>query len=325
MKIVLVTPAPAAETSGNSVTANRWQNILRTLGHQVSITTEWSDEHCDALIALHARRSHSSVESFRKAHPDRPLIVALAGTDLYSDLPDNSEALHSLSIATRVVVLQSAALDQLDDITRAKTRIIYQSAVPPAYRPKPADDRFDVCVLSHLREVKDPLRAAFASRLLPEASKIRIVHAGRALDPKWMEAARQQERENSRYRWIDEQSHEAGLQLLSRCRLLVLSSTMEGGANAIAEAVVCGIPILCSDIPGNVGMLDRKYPGFFRTGDTEQLSAMLYRAEIDADFLGRLADFIHALQERFAPEREVACWSHLLQLTLSKSEPGGSG
>jgi glycosyltransferase involved in cell wall biosynthesis len=140
-----------------------------------------------------------------------------------------------------------------------------------------------------------------------------------------MEAARQQERENSRYRWIDEQSHEAGLQLLSRCRLLVLSSTMEGGANAIAEAVVCGIPILCSDIPGNVGMLDRKYPGFFRTGDTEQLSAMLYRAEIDADFLGRLADFIHALQERFAPEREVACWRHLLQLTLSKSEPGGSG
>lgn len=325
MKIVLVTPAPAAETLGNSVTANRWQNILRTLGHQVSITTEWSDEDCDALIALHARRSHSSVESFRKAHPDRPLIVALAGTDLYSDLPDNSEALHSLSIATRVVVLQSAALDQLDDITRAKTHIIYQSAVPPSHRPKPADDRFDVCVLSHLREVKDPLRAAFASRLLPEASKIRIVHAGRALDPKWMEAARQQERENSRYRWIGEQSHEAGLQLLSRCRLLVLSSTMEGGANAIAEAVVCGIPILCSDIPGNVGMLDRKYPGFFRTGDTEQLSAMLYRAEIDADFLGRLADFIHALQERFAPEREVACWRHLLQLTLSKSEPGGSG
>jgi len=325
MKIVLVTPAPPTETLGNSVTANRWENILRTLGHQVSITTEWSDEDCDALIALHARRSHSSVERFWRAHPDRPLIVALTGTDLYSDLPANSEALHSLSIATRVVVLQSAALEQLDDITRAKTYIIYQSAVPPAYRPKPADDRFDVCVLSHLREVKDPLRAALASRLLPDASKIRIVHAGRALDPKWMEAARQQERENSRYRWIGEQSHEAGLQLLSRCRLLVLSSTVEGGANAIAEAVVCGIPVLCSDIPGNVGMLDRKYPGFFRTRDTEQLSTMLYRAEIDADFLGRLADFIHTLQGRFAPEREAACWHDLLRLTLSKSEVGGNG
>src|SRR5262249_54196602 len=132
MKIVLVTPAPAAETSGNSVTANRWQNILRTLGHQVSITTEWSDEHCDALIALHARRSHSSVYSYRKPPPPRPLIVALAGTDLYSYLPDTSEALLPLSIATQVVVLQSPALDQPDDITRAKTRIIYQSAFPPA-------------------------------------------------------------------------------------------------------------------------------------------------------------------------------------------------
>ena len=325
MKIVLVTPAPPAETLGNTITANRWENILRILGHQVSTTTDWSDEDCDALIALHARRSHSSVESFRRAHPDRPLIVALTGTDLYSDLPNNSEALHSVSIATRVVALQSAALEQLDDITRAKTHIIYQSAVPPAYKPKPADDRFDVCVLSHLREVKDPLRAALASRLLPEASKIRIVHAGRALDQNWMEAARQQERENSRYRWIGEQSHEAGLRLLSRCRLLVLSSTMEGGANAIAEAVVCGIPTLCSDIPGNVGMLDRKYPGFFRTGDTEQLSAILYRSETDADFLDQLRDFIFALPERFAPEREVACWQQLLQLTFSKTGMGGSG
>jgi putative glycosyltransferase (TIGR04348 family) len=325
MKIALVTPAPPAETFGNTITANRWAKIFRTLGHQVSITTEWGDEHCNVLIALHARRSHSSVERFWRGHPDRPLIVVLTGTDLYSDLPTNSEALHSLSIATRVVVLQSAALEELDNITRAKTHIIYQSAVAPAHRPKPAEDRFDVCVLSHLREVKDPLRAAIASRLLPDASRIRIVHAGRALDPKWAAAARQEESENSRYRWIGDQSHAAGLQLLSRCRLLVLSSTMEGGANAIAEAVVCGIPTLCSDIPGNVGMLDRKYPGFFRTGDTEQLSAMLYRAEIDVDFLGQLRDFIFAFQERFAPEREVACWQQLLQLTFSKTGMGGSG
>src|SRR5262249_36689141 len=126
MKIVVVTPAPPAETLGNSITANRWENILRRLGHHVSITTDWSDEDCDALIALHARRSHSSAERFWRAHPDRPLIVALTGTDLYSDLPANSETLHSLSIATRVVTLQSAALEQLDNITRAKTHIIYQ-------------------------------------------------------------------------------------------------------------------------------------------------------------------------------------------------------
>jgi len=325
VKIVIVTPALPTETSGNAITANRWARILRTLGHQVSITTEWNNVDCDALIALHARRSHSSIEKFWRAHPDRPLIVALTGTDLYSDLPTNAEALHSLSIATRVVALQSAALGRLDNTTRAKTHIIYQSAVPPVHCPKPAEDRFDVCVLSHLRDAKDPLRAALASRLLPNASRIRIVHAGRAMDPKWAEAAKREENDNSRYRWIGEQSQEAVLQLLSCSRLLVLSSIMEGGANAIAEAMVCGIPILCSNIPGNVGMLDATYPGFFRTGDTKQLSAMLYRAETEPDFLGRLRKFIQALQERFAPEREVACWHDLLQLTLPKSEPGGSG
>ena len=325
VKIVIVTPALPTETSGNSITANRWARILRTLGHQVSITTEWNNVDCDALIALHARRSHSSIERFWRTYPGRPLIVALTGTDLYSDLLTDAQALHSLSIATRVVALQSAALEQLDNTTRAKTHIIYQSAVPPVHRPKPAEDRFEVCVLSHLRDVKDPLRAALASRLLPNASRIRIVHAGRAMDPKWAEAAKLEENHNSRYRWIGEQSQEAALQLLSRSRLLVLSSIMEGGANVIAEAVVCGTPILCSDIPGNVGMLDREYPGFFRTGDTEQLSAMLHDAEIDPDFLIRLGRAIHQLQQRFAPEREVACWHDLLQLTLSKNGLGGTG
>src|SRR5215475_2953048 len=103
VKIVIVTPALPTETSGNSITANRWARILRTLGHQVSITTEWNNADCDALIALHARRSHSSIERFWRTYPGRPLIVALTGTDLYSDLPTSAEALHSLSIATRVV------------------------------------------------------------------------------------------------------------------------------------------------------------------------------------------------------------------------------
>ena len=317
VKAVIVTPAARDATLGNSITADRWAKILRMLGHSVSIATEWTHEDCDGLIALHARRSHASAKNFRQAHPDRPLIVALTGTDLYGDLPGNPEARQSLSMATRVVVLQSTALETLDESTRVKTSVIYQSAAAPAQRQQRAEDRFDVCVLSHLREVKDPLRAAFASRLLPGTSKMQIVHAGRALEAKWEEAARREQRENSRYRWVGEQSHETTIQLLACCRLFVLSSRMEGGANAIAEAVVCRVPVLCSDIPGNVGMLDREYPGYFRVGDTEQLAEMLYRAETDAGFLGQLRECVQKFQDRFAPEQEVACWRHLLQLLFS--------
>lgn len=313
MKIIIVSPASRDATLGNSITANRWANILQALGHANSIADEWNDEACDLLIALHARRSHSSIERFRQAHPERPLIVALTGTDIYSDLPVNREAQQSVDVATRVVVLQSAALDVLGKDVRGKTCVIYQSAVQPERRTQPPGDHFAVCVLSHLREVKDPLRAAWASRLLPASSKVRIVHAGRALDKKWGELARREERENPRYRWIGEQSHETARQLLANSQLLVLASVMEGGANAIAEAVVCGVPVLCSDVAGNVGMLGRDYTGYFRCGDTKQLAAMLRRAEVENAFMNGLRDCVRSMQQRFSPEQEVASWNRLLR------------
>jgi putative glycosyltransferase (TIGR04348 family) len=314
VKVTIISPAARDATLGNSITANRWASILQTLGHASSIAGEWNDESCDLLIAMHARRSHSSIERFRRAHPERPLIVALTGTDVYNDLPANREAQRSVDVATRVVALQSSALDTLGEDVRRKTCVIYQSAVPPKRRAQPAGDHFAVCVLSHLREVKDPLRPALASRLLPASSKVLIVHAGRALEQKWEELARREERENPRYRWIGEQSHETARELLASCHLFVLSSAMEGGANAIAEAVVCGVPVLCSDVPGNVGMLGRDYTGYFRPGDTEQLAAMLHRAEVETVFLNELRGFVRSMQQRFSPEQEVASWDRLLRL-----------
>jgi putative glycosyltransferase (TIGR04348 family) len=312
VNVVIVSPAAVHTTLGNSITANRWAQILHALGHNASISREWNGEPCDMLIALHARRSRSSIEQFRLKRPEHALIVALTGTDFYNDLPLNPDVQDSLQVATRVVVLQSAALELLPEDVRRKACVIYQSAISPKHRFNPAEDRFDVCVLSHLREVKDPLRAAFASRFLPSSSKIRIVHAGRALDSEWEAMAKREQAENARYRWIGEQSHDAAMDLLANCRLFVLSSAAEGGANAIAEAVVCGIPVLCSDIPGNVGMLDHNYRGYFRRGDTEQLAEMLYRAETDAAFLGELRDAVCVLQHRFSPREEEGCWNRLL-------------
>jgi putative glycosyltransferase (TIGR04348 family) len=313
VKIIIVSPATHNSTLGNSITADRWAKMFHALGHEVSIASQWDGQPYDMLVALHARRSHSSVEKFKRAYPERRLVLALTGTDLYDDLPANREARHSIDLATHVVVLQHTALESLPELTRAKTSVIYQSSMPPPHPRKPADGRFDVCVLSHLRDVKDPLRAAFAARLLPDASSVRIIHAGRALEPKWEELARREQRENSRYRWIGEQSHEATIELLTSCHLFVLSSTTEGGANAIAEAVVCGVPVLCSQIPGNAGMLDFNYPGYFRVGDTEQLAHLLHRAETDPDFVRELVNAARKIEKRFSPEEESARWNHLLQ------------
>jgi putative glycosyltransferase (TIGR04348 family) len=312
VKTIIVTPGRPDATLGNSITAQRWAAILGRLGHEAMIGTEWAGEECSLLIALHARRSHSSIKRFREAHPGRPLIVALTGTDLYGDLPSNAEANESVALAKRIVVLQEAALDELDSAARAKASVIYQSAVPPQYREPPADDCFEVCVLGHIREVKDPLRAALAARQLPEDSRIRIVHAGRVLESKWEEPVRTEQRLNSRYRWLGDLNHHDAIQLLARCRLFVLSSIMEGGSSAIAEAVMCGIPVLCSDIPGNRGMLGSAYAGFYPVKNTPRLTELLRRAETDSGFLNDLRRSIDALQQRFSSESETASWRGLL-------------
>ena len=192
MKTIIVNPASHDATLGNSVTATRWAAILGNLDHEVSITTELSGEKCDVLIALHARRSYPSIERFSRTWPEKPLIVALTGTDLYGDLPGNPEARRSLHLATRIVVLQGAAPDLLGDDVRKKTSVIFQSAVSHFRKQNHPEDQFQVCVLSHLREVKDPLRTAYASRVLPTDSRIRVIHAGRALDPELEKSARRE-------------------------------------------------------------------------------------------------------------------------------------
>ena len=313
MKILIVSPESTAVPLGNSVTAARWEGILRTFDHDVGIRNSWSGEECDLLIALHAHRSADTIQKFRSVHPNRPLIVALTGTDVYRDLPNSSAAKRSLDLAARIIVLQECAVEELDESVREKTNVIYQSAVPPSESCEPpSGEFFDVCVLSHLRTVKDAMRAAYAARLMPPSSRLRLRHAGRALEPHLETEAREEEQTNSRYQWLGEQSHDAAMRLLVSSRLLVVSSSMEGGANVIAEAVVCGIPVVCSNIPGNIGMLGSGYPGYFDLRNTQQLAELLQRAECDESFMARLQEIVTNLQPRFSPEHESESWAKLL-------------
>ena len=67
-----------------------------------------------------------------------------------------------------------------------------------------------------------------------------------------------------RYLWVGERPRGQARRLLARSRLLVLSSRMEGGANVVSEALVEHVPVLASRIPGSVGLLGARYPGFLR-------------------------------------------------------------
>src|SRR5262245_47310705 len=135
MRILIVTPRLPRAHTGNRVTALRWVRILRGLGHRVLIVSEYSSRPCDVLVALHARKSAPSVQRFRDEHPDRPIVLALTGTDLYDEIRTCPDARRSMELSTRLVVLQPAGLVELSEALRIKTRVIVQSAerpLPPA-------------------------------------------------------------------------------------------------------------------------------------------------------------------------------------------------
>jgi putative glycosyltransferase (TIGR04348 family) len=286
--------------------------MLRGLGHRVSIAVEWSGETCDVMVALHARKSHRSIARFRKRYPTAPLVVALTGTDLYHDLRTSALARRSLALASRLVVLQPRGVAALSRPFRTKARVIRQSAVCPARRPAARPGVFEVCVLAHLRPVKDPLRTAYAARRLPASSRVRVLHAGAALDAASAGRARAEARANPRYVWLGPLSRPRALRLLARCRLLILSSRLEGGANVVSEALACGVPVLSSRIEGSVGILGAGYPGLFDVGDTDGLAALLWRAETDARFYRRLVSRSRRAARLLDPAAEVRSWRRLL-------------
>jgi putative glycosyltransferase (TIGR04348 family) len=322
MKIMLVCPAPPGSRSGNRVTAMRWARIFRYLGHRAVIAHEYAGERCDLLVALHARRSRAAIFRYRKLWSGRPLVVALTGTDLYRDIRTHSAARRALELADRLVLLQPCGLEELPPRFRPKARVIYQSARPVQAPPRTAGRFFNVCVLGHLRRVKDPFRTALALVLLPAESRIRVTHAGRALEAGYAARARRLERRESRYRWLGEVPRWWARRILARSDLLVLSSRMEGGANVISEAVVSGVPVLASRISGSVGLLGARYPGFFPVGDTQALARLLRRAETDAPFYEDLSNWCARLAPLFDPAREQSTWQQLLDELAAGEQRG---
>ena len=311
MHIILITPYPPTARNGNAHTALRWARFLRSAGNKVEVAVEWDGQPADAMIALHARRSYAAIAGFAEVCPQRPLIVVLTGTDLYRDIHTDHTAQHALQLATRLVVLQTRGLDELDATLHTKTRVIFQSAPTLASRPK-RSCTFDIAVVAHLREEKDPLRAAYAAQLLPAGSRIRILHVGAALTPEMAHEA-EHCRANPRWRWLGARPHAATRRLIAGCRLLIQSSRMEGGANTIVEAVSAGVPVLASDISGNIGMLGEDYSGYYSLADSAALANLMRRAETEPDFYAELAMQCAARAPLFKPRCERIAVQNLIK------------
>jgi putative glycosyltransferase (TIGR04348 family) len=311
LRISIVTPAAAHSRNGNRNTATRWAAFLRELGHRVTVEERWSGTAADVLIALHARRSHASIRQYAQAFPDRPLLVVLTGTDLYRDIQSDPDARESLELGTRLVVLQELGARELPQRLREKVVTIYQSA-RPVVAPPPLSSCFEVTVSGHLREEKDPFRAAAAASHVAAQSRIRITHMGGALSDAMADEARAWMACEPRYRWLGELPRWKALRVLARSRLMVISSRMEGGANVVCEALACRVPVLASRVRGNVGMLGESYPGYFPLGNERSLARLLVRAERDRTYYDTLVRACARRAPLVAPARERASLARLI-------------
>ena len=264
------------------------------------------------MVAVHARRSAASIARFKARYPERPLILQLSGTDIYQYLKsDPAPTLRAMAAADRLVALNDLAWRRVPRGLRSRLVFIPQSAVAPVHRT-PSRRSVVLSVIGHLRDVKDPLRAAEAARLLPAGSRVRIEQVGRAYTTAWAERANAEMAENPRYAWHGDVPAGAVRRLLSRSHAMVISSVSEGGANVISEAAVAGVPILASRMDGNVGLLGADYPGYFPVGGTRALARLLQRIENDPAFVRKLTRGVTRQAHLFRPQREQMAWRRLL-------------
>ncbi len=314
-RIEIVTPAPPGSLYGNRVTAKRWQGFLRQLGYRAPITESWSGKDAGFLVALHAYRSDSSIDAFKLAHPNRPLILILTGTDLYRDMANHPEVHESMALADSLIVLQAEAMQCIPAKWRYKAMIIHQSVawIPKQHKP---NGQFRVSVIGHLRPEKDPFCIVRALPYLHTNSKIRIQHIGMAMSGKMEKAALQYSNQYDQYSWRGQQSHLTTLKNLARSHIMVISSHMEGGAHVVSEAIAAGVPVLASKIPGNLGLLGKKYLGYFSVGDEKALAKLLRRAETDQSFYKKLQEQVNKLQKLVRPSYERSSIQQLVTRLL---------
>jgi len=314
LKVALITPAGRGSRAGNRATATRWADLLRALGCHVRIagaadaTSAWclAGRPPDLVMALHAWRSHAAICACRDVFPGCPLVVVLTGTDVYRFQHSHPETFtESLAAADVLVGLHDCLREDLPAHFLPRLQVVLQSASPlPPGVPGPGRRHWDVLVAGHLREEKDPLRAALAVRDLPAASRLRVIQLGGAHDAAWRAAAQAEMAVNPRYRWLGDQPRWRVRQWMARARLMVISSRMEGGANVVSEACVAGLPVLASAIPGNRGLLGEEYAGYFPVADTVALRALLNRAEASPALVDRLRGQVQARAALFRPEAE---------------------
>jgi len=310
MKVCVASPYPLSELKGNTVTTERIVKMLRKGGVDARGSHLYDGEAADVLISLHAVKGAPAIFDFRERNPDGKVVVLITGTDLYESLPAGSEAGHrALRDTDRIVVVQKAAIARLPENVRDKAVVIPASLDPITIKARPEQPPFAISVVGHPRPVKRPFLTIETVARHPEWTGVEVWQIGAALDDESGKSAEEWQKRDSRYRWFGGMPREDALRLCSKSSLTVNSSILEGGANAVLEAMTMGVPVLASRIEGNIGQLGENYPGYFEEGGLDEKLEAVIGKRVD------LQSWVKHASQRlplFSRERETTCWLELL-------------
>ena len=91
----------------------------------------------------------------------------------------------------------------------------------------PSKSQLEICLVGHLRDEIDPLRGAYALRDLPESSRLRLIHLGKAHSKAWERKANTEMERNPRYIWKGEKAGWEVRKEFSKTHLMLISSIAE--------------------------------------------------------------------------------------------------
>lgn len=178
----------------------------------------------------------------------------------------------------------------------------------------------------------------FAARLVPEkgchdlieawnqlATDMVLVVAGAGRYNDYYVSSLHAMADPAKVRFLGHQEGDALLQLFAHCHLFVLPSYIEGLSVALLEALAFGRPVLASDIPENVEVVDG-IGATFAVGNVASLRATLAALVADPSAVRAMEDRVAAALDNFWTWDDVAgAYENVYASVIRRSDPGKAG
>jgi L-malate glycosyltransferase len=268
LRILIVVPRQPQAT-GNHVTAARYQNGLRRLGHAAQMAETSLEERVscgdfqpDVVHLLHAYRSGLPFLATQSA---APFVVSLTGTDLHQGLalPEQAPVIEQVLARAAAVITQNPltfrALPRQMPLLTGKIRYLPPGVtlgrIPYPLRAKLPDGPLFLHPAG-IRAVKGNLELLRYFHRLPRTGGWQLAFCGPLLEEDYSRRflAAVAERPWSHYLGVIEPA--AMADTLRQADVVLNNSSCEGLPNVLLEAAVLGRPMLVRDIEGNAAVVE---------------------------------------------------------------------